>query len=238
MFFGYDSRIMDILLTFTGFHDPFCRGLIGQEEEKGPILSLLDVKSFDKIVLFSTPKTIEITEKTQKAICKTKNNTHIQVIDLLLDDPTDYFKILSELRKYLKIIQEENACASFFISTSSGTPQMHACWLILASSGEIPASILHVRPSHFVSKDSPLVKEIDLSSPEFPIIRFQVGKKTSVEGNLELPSVLSELGIVAEHPKIYNVLEIASVLAPSDAPILLQGETGTGKEVFALLFTD
>jgi len=32
---------MDVLLTFTGFHDPYFKGLIDQEEQLGPILSLL-----------------------------------------------------------------------------------------------------------------------------------------------------------------------------------------------------
>jgi hypothetical protein len=48
---------MNILLTFTGFHDPYAIGLIGQEEQPGPILSLVRTRSFDRIILFSTPAT-------------------------------------------------------------------------------------------------------------------------------------------------------------------------------------
>ncbi|MFQ5685279.1 MAG: hypothetical protein ACE5GV_01330 [Candidatus Scalindua sp.] len=48
---------MNVLLTFTGFHDPYTKGLIEEEELPGPILSLLNAKVFDKIILFSTPKT-------------------------------------------------------------------------------------------------------------------------------------------------------------------------------------
>ena len=46
---------MDILLTFTGFHDPYAVGLVGQEEQPGPVLSLVRVRSFDQVILFSTP---------------------------------------------------------------------------------------------------------------------------------------------------------------------------------------
>ena len=35
---------MDVLLTFTGFHDPYFKGLVDQEEQPGPILSLLHRK--------------------------------------------------------------------------------------------------------------------------------------------------------------------------------------------------
>jgi hypothetical protein len=46
-----------ILLTFTGFHDPYAVGLVGQEEQPGPILSLVGVRSFDRVILFATPGT-------------------------------------------------------------------------------------------------------------------------------------------------------------------------------------
>ena len=42
---------MRVLLTFTGFHDPYTIGLIGQEEQPGPILSLVGVQPFDHIIL-------------------------------------------------------------------------------------------------------------------------------------------------------------------------------------------
>jgi hypothetical protein len=43
---------MKILLTFTGFHDPYAVGLVGEDEQPGPILSLVGAKSFDRVVLF------------------------------------------------------------------------------------------------------------------------------------------------------------------------------------------
>ena len=35
---------MNILLSFTGFNDPFSKGLVEQEEQPGPILSVLKAK--------------------------------------------------------------------------------------------------------------------------------------------------------------------------------------------------
>ena len=37
---------MKILLTFTGFHDPYSLGLVGEEEQPGPILSLVGAVTF------------------------------------------------------------------------------------------------------------------------------------------------------------------------------------------------
>ena len=61
---------MDVLLTFTGFHDPYFKGLIDEEEQTGPILSLLSMRSFDHIFLFATPNTKRITQETKDAISK------------------------------------------------------------------------------------------------------------------------------------------------------------------------
>jgi transcriptional regulator with PAS, ATPase and Fis domain len=48
-----------------------------------------------------------------------------------------------------------------------------------------------------------------------------------------MEAVLQQLGIVGDHPAARAVLEIGATLAPSEAPILILGETGTGKELFA-----
>ena len=48
---------MKILLTFTGFQDPYSLGLVGEEEQSGPILSLVGAVPFHKVVLLSKPAT-------------------------------------------------------------------------------------------------------------------------------------------------------------------------------------
>lgn len=93
---------MDILLTFTGFHDPYAQGLIGEEEQAGSILSLVTAKKFDKVVLFLTPNTESNTEATFNALESNQPGLEIDVVELSLIDPTDYFSILRELRKNLK----------------------------------------------------------------------------------------------------------------------------------------
>lgn len=224
---------MDVLLTFTGFHDLYFKGLVDQEEQPGPILSLLSTRSFDHIYLFDTPSTQRVTEETKDAISKLHHGSAVHVLEINLSDPTNYQEIFRGLRAYLNSILEGFASARFFIAVASGTPQMHACWVLLAASGEIPARILHVRPPHFVSKEHPLVTEVDLSSREFPTVRFQDGPITAEESEIDADSVRVQLGIVGDHAAMQRALEMGAMLAPSQAPILILGETGTGKELFA-----
>ena len=227
---------MNVLLTFTGFHDPYFKGLIDHEEQPGPILSLLSVRSFDRVFLFDTPNTNKITLETEAAIKKLHPDCEVHVQEISLEDPTNYQAILNGLKPFIKDVTNNYQPADFFISVASGTPHMHACWLLLAASGEIPARILNVRPPRFVTKELPLVSELDLSARDFPSIRFQDGKilvEESDDAEIDIDFTRTQLGIVGDHPTMQRTLEMATMLAPSDAPILILGETGTGKELLA-----
>lgn len=226
----------NVLLTFTGFQDPFALGLIGEEEQPGPILSLLQEKIFHRVFLFSTPKTDKNTKATFKAIQKVFPNIMVEILEIYLDDPTDYLLILKGLRSHFKAIRESLTKADYFISVSSGTPQMHACWVLLAACGEIPAHILNTRPQRFVSKERTLVSEVDLTSKEFPSVR---AKTCDITPEYNFPANINDMirkvGIIGDHPLVEKAIETCAALAQSTAPILLIGETGTGKELFARL---
>ncbi len=226
----------DVLLTFTGFHDPYSKGLVGQEEQLGPILSLVSARTFERVVLFATPNTEDRTTETKAEIEKRGSGVEVEIRNVSLEDPTDYAAIFRALRRHIRELAEEHPEASFSIAVASGTPQMHACWVLLAASGEIPAKLLHVRPPRFVTKDRPLVGEVDLTANEFPSVRATT---TEIEAAPETPPDLNvairQLGIVGDHPAMNAALEMAGTLASSDAPILIRGETGTGKELLARL---
>jgi transcriptional regulator with PAS, ATPase and Fis domain len=225
---------MNILLTFTGFHDPYAVGLIGQDEQPGPILSLVGARPFDRIILFSTPGTKKHTGATTQALHTLYPELDVEVRDLPLADPTDYVAILKGLRAHAREISERTPHAQYYVAVASGTPQMHACWVLLTASGEIPARILHVRPPRFVSKERPLVSAVDLTTPEFPLVRAQIGTIEGSEGTPpDIETAVRQLGIVGDHPAMQKALEMGATLAASRVPILILGETGTGKELFA-----
>lgn len=224
---------MNVLLTFTGFHDPYSKGLVDQEEQPGPILSLLSTRSFDHIFLFDTPNTKKFTQDTKDAILEIHQHSEVHVLETNIDDPTDYRDIFKNLRFHLQHIVERFHSADLFIAVASGTPQMHACWVLMASSGEIPAHILHIRPPRFVTKERPLVSEIDLSCREFPTVRFQPQSCLNEEERADIDAVRQQIGIIGDHSTIRHALETGGMLAPSQSPILILGETGTGKELFA-----
>lgn len=167
---------MDILLTFNAERDPFSDG----KEKKGPLLTLMDHRhDFKRIVIFFTESLANKAKETMKYI-HDNYSIEVNLVPLSFKDPTDYSAILDSLRPHLRELNSKTS-NKYYISASSGSPQIHACWLLLAASGEINASIIQVRNPAHVTEDQPLLTEINPRSPDFPII-LETGNRFCKEG--------------------------------------------------------
>jgi transcriptional regulator with AAA-type ATPase domain len=234
-----------VLLTFTGFHDPYARGLVGEEDQPGPILTVARELSFERIVLISTPAATRNTAETENALRRSSHQTEVEIVNLELLDPTDYESIFSALDSALG--QTKYTDDDVFVSVASGTPQMHVTWLSLVASGRLRARILNTRPPRFVTKERPLVTEIDLFPRELGEHAIRVRPAEFAEERMAAAPVPSAppiaepeflptarlLNIVGSHPSLLQVLQKAALLAPTRFPVLVLGETGTGKELMA-----
>jgi transcriptional regulator with PAS, ATPase and Fis domain len=225
---------MKILLTFTGSHDPFAKVLIAGDREAGPVLTVTSERRFDRAYLFSTPKTTEISTQTKEELQKRNKELVVDICEVPLKDPTNYLGILKQLRSHFKGISRQNPDAEYFICVTPGTPHMHASWLMLAASGEIPARILQTREAKFVREGEDRVTEIDFTNPQFPQIKpFGALPDEDESGNFQ--ALCEDLHIIGDDDLFLRELKTAFKLAQDDSPILLLGETGVGKEVFARL---
>jgi transcriptional regulator with PAS, ATPase and Fis domain len=224
-------KMKKVLLTFTGFHDPFWKDVIEGVEQQGPILTALSNVHFDLVYLFATPGTVQNTTSTTQAIAEHRSAVEVRTALLDLADPTDYRSILRGIRKEFAEIRHETQGAAYYIATASGTPQMHAAWLLLAASGEIPAILIHTKPPRFIAEGGAPVVEIDLNAQEFPLVRPQIfATSTDEETSVDLRSVTSQLEIVGDDPTFVGALETTVRFADTDLPVLITGESGTGKE--------
>jgi len=112
---------------------------------------------------------------------------------------------------------------------------MHASWILLAASGEIPALILQSTPPAFVPEGKSRIKEIDLSLPEFPHITRSLQESQDAEDEERIViEACRELGIIGEDVAFLKALREAHIYSSyDDVHALLLGETGAGKEYFA-----
>ena len=225
------------LITIVGTRDPYMDSLVEDMERTGPILGLLSHdRSFHDVVLLSQPITKERTQRTREVIQKLFPHIRVKTMDLNILDPISYSDILREMRKAIPLIMEDTSNHQLFINVSSGTPQMHSCWILLAASGEIPAHIINIRESKFVTRELGYFTELDFTSPDFPLVR-SAPRYMSEENNnnIDLGSAIQQMGFVADHPSMRKVIELIAILAPIDRSILILGDTGTGKEITAKL---
>ena len=89
-------------------------------------------------------------------------------------------------------------------------------------------------PAKFVTADRPLLEEVDLTRPGFPVVRSSLAAPEIPDlPPPDLEKAIRQSGIVGDHPSILKALETCALLAPSEVPVLILGETGTGKELFA-----
>ena len=228
---------MRVLLTFTGFHDPFSPTVVEKARHVGPVLSILHHMPFDAVYLFDTPGAHENTLATIEEIETRFPDVDIQLKSLTkLTNPADHLGILAYLRTFLPEITEAHPEAEFTIALSSGTPAMHACWLLVAADGTIPARLIYGRPPKHIGEDYH-ISEVDLSATEFPHIEPRVCESpaTYFASTPDLDAACEELGIVGNDVGFVDALQMAARVARYDTHVLLLGETGTGKEHFAKL---
>ncbi len=82
--------------------------------------------------------------------------------------------------------------------------------------------------------DDYLSKPVDLDELRAAILdALGLSWRPETAGEAKLPPVPA--GLVFESPATRRLLQTVAVVAPSEAPVLVRGETGTGKEVIARL---
>lgn len=221
-----------ILLTFNGQQDPF-----NKSENDGPILTAFKELEFDELYLFITKQLEEKAKQTIQELQKRYKNLEITPINLDLEDPTDYESILAQLRKVLTDIIKPSHDKLYYISVSSGTSQIHTCWFLLAASGEIPANILQIREEKYLKDGECIIKEINPRAKSIPSVipNIQlIHVKNSDPETIE--KALKEIGLLGQSESFKKLIkEVAQIAKYDKRHILLQGETGTGKELIARL---
>lgn len=222
---------MRVLFSFVGSHDPITSSLPDGRDIDGPIVTLVKHCPCDRVVLLSTP---DMHDRGNALLAMLQERAPAkEAVNLTCDlsDPTDHLEILGLLRR---VLREEPQGAEYFAGVASGTPAMHACWLLIAASGEFPLKLLQLRPERFVTAAHPLITVIDPMHPQFPRVLARLDHLT--EQRPEMPDMVriqEQAGIVGTHPALRKTLNKAARVAEAEDSILILGESGTGKELLA-----
>ena len=105
--------------------------------------------------------------------------------------------------------------------------------VVVTGSSELASAIAAMRAGAY----DYLVKPVDPASTLLPAVQRALERKQLVTPNQRLRRQLGSLerspGIIGDSPLIKDVLAVIAAVAPTDATVLVTGETGTGKELVA-----
>ena len=192
---------MKILLTFIGNHDPF----VGKEKEKGPILSILEKRKFDKLyLLFNNDKYWDALFEMEKYCNRNFPQMKVEFREAKSLNPIDYNLVYPAMYQTVKRILKENQNAHYTISLTSGTPTMHACWMFLVQGKVINAKLIQISKETGISEvtfrldDFPAIQQADEIKVELTKLsreNEQLKKSINLENSLKNGFYIPDEGI-------------------------------------------
>ena len=194
-------------------------------DESGPILSTLLKHQFDSVrLLYNYPK--KAVQDYIAFICD-KVSISIEARHEPLTSPVNFSEIYIAANKHLLEINNEGAEINILLSP--GTPAMQAIWILL---GKTKFNAKYIQSS---LEDG--VKYIDIpfeiSAEYTPTANRIESEKLLSLSNITAPANPAFKDIITRNPAMKKLIAQAEILAQKDVPVLINGETGTGKELFA-----
>lgn len=209
-------------------HDA-AEGRLGKDV--GPVATaLMDETRFDRVYLLTNYEF-----ERGRRFCtwlEKKCGYSDSVVDLYrvdLPSPIDYAAIYEEVSKNLKAAGLPKDDVELTFHLSPGTPAMAAIWIILAKT-RFPARLIQTSKEHGLESVNFL---FDLASDFLPEYLRRSGDR--IERLVEGPRSPTAhfIKILHRSAAMHQQVALAQRIAVHDVPVLILGETGTGKELFA-----
>lgn len=224
------------LLTFVSYRDPYYRESHDDGRLKGPVLTLIEERRFDRIVLFARPHRQEELERTRVVLRELHPKLKVEVVDTELDDSTYHPAIVAALRRILGRLRQSAPDDDYAISLLAGTPEIHACWVLLVASGEFPARLLNLRRTVHESMAGPrILRELDWSEPLAAIRPETLSLLAARRDRWDDAELQGPTANVPQNYFVRRSIEQAVQLGRHVTPLLISGEPGTQKQHMAAL---
>ncbi len=191
----------------------------------GPIASTLASREFDEVeLLYSYPQeNVEPYLAWLSALTKSKVTAHY----VEMTSPTNFNEIYKAAHARINSKQIEHKDISLLLSP--GTPAMQAVWILLGKT-VCDATFYESSIEQGVHKvDIPFA----LAAEYLPTARKIDEKRLADISMSRVPINAAFESIVTRNPAMEILKARAQVLAERNVPVLIYGETGTGKELFA-----
>lgn len=195
--------------------------------DRGPVMRVVDESEakYEAAIVLATSEgkgpALELVSDLKTSV------DSVEIIVLPLKDPSDYSALFEILQPVLRRFDQDGEVD---LLLSAGTPQMQTLWFILVKAGLLRARMLQVIPAAFVPTVHPkAIRVVDLDIEGFPEVRALREEVVRLRAHSKI------LGrhIIGESEAMHTLAKRLLRVAPSELPVLIQGETGTGKELIA-----
>lgn len=228
------------LISWIGKADHLASGLEVNREAaresdadtgEGPIATaLLSSLQYDRVCLLTNyghAKGFQFCEWIEKKCSYPASKIDLQEIDLI--NPIHYASIYQEVSKHLKDLGLPRDDIDLTFHLSPGTPAMATIWIMLAKT-RFPAKLIQT------SKENGLQSvdvSFDLANDFLPEYLQRSGERIErlVQGPVDIAPHFQK--IIHQSEKVKTQIALARRYAAFDVPVLILGQTGTGKELFA-----
>ncbi len=222
------------LFSFVGNRDPYVETT---GEEFGPILSHLQAESYGKVYLICTgPDYFERARTVEEIAKECTDTSKFNFIDLSLNSPIDYEEIYAKLRDAVQTASRSLPLghAENTVLLDPGTPQMQTSWFLLVKSGTFKARLVQGVPPRFAG-GTYKARTVNLDSRVLPDIVIPHAYEGVVFETAPEDYWKSAPGlrIIGKSGPFLEAFELASRFSNYNINILIFGETGAGKGIFA-----
>ncbi|MBN3172994.1 sigma 54-interacting transcriptional regulator [Pectobacterium brasiliense] len=195
------------------------------DQALGPIAATLIAQPFDTVeLLYNYP---EHQVKPYLAWLQGLISTPIRAHSISLSSPVNFGEIYLQVDLQLSRLTAEGS--ELFLLLSPGTPAMQAVWILLGKT-RYPCQFYQSSIEQGVQQvDIPF----ELSAEYLPAAKNIGSEKISQLAKTSPPINAAFDNIVTRNPHMQYLKMQAQILAEREVPVLIYGETGTGKELFA-----
>ena len=228
-----------LLITFVGMKDPYPQ----DGETPGPILSFLRIHPIEEIFALCTgPAFIERAHDLEREMADEQLSGKVNIIDFPLDDVISYEEIWQKLIIALDLIDGVMPARynEWRFLLDSGTPQMKLCLFLAGRTGRYNVRLLQGIPPYH-AQGIYRTRDITDATPSLPI--QQMRHPDASEGKVlfqgeAATSDRDQIGftdpqVVANSRAMRDALLRAERAGRYNEPVLILGETGTGKTILA-----
>lgn len=213
-----------ILVSWIGNAD-----LDGVTEEvlSGPLSSVLRFKHFEHAYLLHNQPADVVS-----GYCDRLNKefaTSFAITQAELTSPIHFADIYRALDSTLSEISEQHPHSQIYIQLTSGTPAMTSV-SILTGKTKYQVGFLQSSLEQGVQQ---VEIPFDIAADFLPSVADTLDGRLSSLMAGSAPSTAAFASIITKDPQMLRLKERAAILAAREVPVLIHGETGTGKELFA-----